>query len=155
MSHVSEKSSPNSRNIHSNLIEERIASTGISMPDAVYLFGGTSAPTTSEVMRKHSSHTWNVGPVIPGSGIKYGCGVRISSTELVLIGGSDSLKAVRKYNTKTNQWTDMKNLKKGRQMHNCAMVNKKIIVSGGNDGEKTLMDTEIIPLSTENPRQES
>ena len=90
----------NSRNIHSNLIEERIASTGISMPDAVYLFGGTSAPTTSNVMRKHSSHTWNVGPVIPGSGIQYGCGVRISSTELVLIGGSDSLKAVRKYNTK-------------------------------------------------------
>ena len=125
------------------------------MPDGVYLFGGTSAPTTSEVMQKHSSHTWNTGPYIPDGGIQYGCGVRISSTELVLIGGTDSLKTVRKYNTRTKQWSDMPNLKKGRQMHNCAMVNKKIIVSGGNDGENTLRSTEIIPLNTENPRQES
>ena len=125
------------------------------MPDAVYMFGGTSAPTTSDVMKKHSSHTWNSGPVIPGNGIQFGCGVRISSTELVLIGGLDSPQAVRKYNTRTNEWKIMPNLIKGRHMHSCAFVNKNIIVAGGNDGEQTLRDTEIIPLATENPRQES
>ena len=139
---------------HSRLTHKRTFATAVSMPDGNYIFGGRGydSKTTSDFLPK-SSNIWEAGPTIPGNGITYGCGVKISYTEIVLIGGYDSKNVVIKYNTQTKQWTRMPNLKTGRYDHGCTLFNEKIIVSGGmNIWPNHLSSTEIIPLSTGVPR---
>ena len=122
------------------------------MPKGVYLFGGYGSKTTSEFLPKFEK-IWQVGPTIPDNGINGGCGVRISNTEFVLIGGYDSRNLVIKYNTETQEWTTMNNLIIGRYDHACAKINQNIIVSGGRDfNNKILSSTEIIPLISFQPR---
>ena len=69
------------------LIYERSQPTVIAMKDEVFILGGRSNPTTSEIL-KHDSDSWIEGPIIPSPGIDRGCGVRISDQEFLLIGGS-------------------------------------------------------------------
>ena len=82
------------------------------MPDGVYIFGGYEwySIETSDFLPKFSN-IWEAGPEIPGNGIAYGCGVKISNTEIVLIGGnafgSASRNLVIKYNTQTKEWSTM------------------------------------------------
>ena len=134
---------------HSNLIQKRDLAIGISMPDGVYIFGGDQSQRTSDFLPKFSN-IWEVGPEIPGYGITDGCGIRISNTEIVLIGGYESMNRVLKYNTQTKEWSTMPNLIQGRRNHNCAIINDRIIVTGGWDGVNIpyLSSTEIIPLTT-------
>ena len=119
------------------------------MPDGIYIFGGSYSGTTSDFLPKFSN-IWEVGPEIPGYGITDGCGVKISNTEIVLIGGYESMNRVLKYNTQTKEWSTMPNLIQGRRNHNCAIINDRIIVTGGWDGVNIpyLSSTEIIPLTT-------
>ena len=121
------------------------------MPDGIYIFGGSYSGTTSDFLPK-SSKIWKAGPSIPGNGISYGCGVRISNTEIVFIDGVNSYNIVIRYNTKTKKWTKMSNLRQARLNHGCALINGKIIVSGGEVLPHTSLGTEIIPLSTGVPR---
>ena len=73
---------------------------------------------------------WEHGPDIPDVGIQHGCGVRISDTELVLIGGYNTWNRVIRFNIQTSTWTSMPDLITGRRYHSCAFVNDKIIVAG-------------------------
>ena len=131
---------------HSHLMYPRYYSIGISMPEGNYVFGGYGSPKTSDFLPKFSN-TWKVGPSIPSKGIFEGCGLRISNHEIILIGGYSSVNVVIKYNTQTNGWTGMPNLIQGRYAHGCALINDKIIVSGGfNEKGFKLRSTEIIPL---------
>ena len=99
------------------------------MPDGAYIFGGEDYPTASDFLPK-SSMIWVHGPDIPDEGIQHGCGVRISDTELVLIGGYNTWNRVIRFNIQTSTWTSMPDLITGRRYHSCAFVNDKIIVAG-------------------------
>ena len=99
------------------------------MPNGAYIFGGEDYPTASDFLPK-SSMIWEHGPDIPDEGIQHGCGVRISDTELVLIGGYNTWNRVIRFNIQTSTWTSMPDLITGRRYHSCAFVNDKIIVAG-------------------------
>ena len=69
------------------LIRDRVFATSINTKsDEVYIFGGNGSPNDSEILRFNNAE-WQKGPDIP-DGFSDGCGVRISETELLLIGGS-------------------------------------------------------------------
>ena len=99
------------------------------MPNGAYIFGGEDYPTASDFLPK-SSMIWEHGPDIPDEGIQHGCGVRISDTELVLIGGYNTWNRVIRFNIQTSTWTSMPDLITGRRYHSCAFANDKIIVAG-------------------------
>jgi hypothetical protein len=76
--------------------------------------------------------------------------VAVSSTEIVFVGGNKVIK----YNTVSNQETDMERLPERRSSHACALLNGNIIVGGGvysgirPGGPHLIRSTSIISLST-------
>ena len=79
------------------------------MPNGVYLFGGLDSKETSEFLAKDTVDVWRTGTVLPDDFFG-GCGVKISSEELVLIGAGDRFNKVLKFNIKTNlfsRWGDL------------------------------------------------
>ena len=73
-------------NHHSTLREEREGSLAINLPSGAFIFGGMQSPQTSEYLPA-SDQTWQVGPTVPEGGIDRGCVVKVSPTEILLIGG--------------------------------------------------------------------
>ena len=80
---------------HSVPLQPRRRPISISMPNGIYVFGGTDV-TTSLSERLESSEflangkmTWEEGPKLPGEAefMEGGHGVAISETELVIVGG--------------------------------------------------------------------
>lgn len=142
---------------HSDLTNSRNGAVGVTLPTGTYLFGG-DYPATVDFMPASSS-TWQAGPVPPDD-LFFGsdsCGLAISDTEIVFIGGDDNYNRVTKYSTVTNEWIVMASLTVGRSEHACTLLDDNIIVAGGMSagneatGEFTAI-TEIIPLSTWIPR---
>merc|ERR1712154_227269 len=88
------------------------------------------------------------GKSIPG-GFYQGCGVKINSEELVLIGGEGTMTRVLKFNTITNTFTTWSTLNQGRFAHSCTVLDQNIIVAGGWNGTFTA-STEIISISNGN-----
>ena len=139
---------------HSDLTGERESAIGVTLPSGTYLFGGRDSESrhTTDFLPASTS-TWQAGPVIPGKGSRQGCGVAVSDTEIVIIGDYRDDKRVIKYSSHNNQWTRMTDLQFGRYAHSCAVHNGKIIVAGGLDqGDDTVVTTEIIDLSNGTPR---
>ena len=137
---------------HSSLNEERSHASAFVMKTGIFLFGGESSPTTWEWLPNNGSPQWIPGDSdIPDPGFDNGCGVKISETEIALIGGAvynSGWKGIKKlliFNTETREWTaDHDNvLKVGRFDHACVLLNTKIIVNGGQDYEY-LSSTEVI-----------
>ena len=120
--------------LHSNLQEKRNAASSVTMPDGVYIFGGTRNPKTSEFL-PNESNSWQIGPEIP-NGHERGCAIKISDFEVILIGGyfgldGKNLDRIIKLDANTNEWTDLGKLQIGRYSHACAVFDNQIIVSGG------------------------
>ena len=105
----------------------------VSMGDSTYMFGGSyvfgraSEKNTSEILK--NGH-WEEGPTIP-DGIEAGCGVAISKTELLLIGGSRTNKRIIKYNTKNNSWNVIASLQIRRSNHRCLVYKNQVFVTSG------------------------
>ena len=103
------------------------------MGDSTYMFGGSyvfgraSEKNTSEILK---NGRWEEGPTVP-DGIDSGCGVAISKTELLLIGGSGTGKRVIKYNVKSNSWDVVASLKVDRSNHRCLVYKNQVFVSSG------------------------
>ena len=115
-----------------NLLQKRIGAAVVQMKDGVYIFGGykTGGFNTSEFLT-HDSDVWEQGPDIP-YGFQNGCGVRISDTELLLIGGEETANRVLKLNVQTNTWEPTSiSLHQGRKEHSCILFQNKIIVTKG------------------------
>ena len=103
------------------------------MPNGIYIFGGNDYPTMWEWLPSGSS-TWVQGGSIPWPGFNGGCGVRISLSELLLIGGKESEQRILKFNVETGEWTEMEEvLEPGRYFHACVVFKNNIIVNGGQD----------------------
>ena len=134
---------------HSLLTEERCHASAIVMPNGTYIFGGYDVPKTWEWLPRGST-IWQKGGEIPGPGHHYGCGLSISDTELVLIGGENSRNTILMFNIITNQWSSMDQaLQEGRAHHACVKVQNEILVSGGMDPlGNVLATTELIDMTT-------
>ena len=128
------------------LIFPRSFSTLISTQQRHYIFGGGGKSKYTSEYLDSESQQWQRGPDIP-SGMKFGCGVRVSETELVLIGGLSTLNRTIMLNIITNEWINLPvTLTQGRYYHSCALYNSKIIVAGGLDNGGLLSSTEIIDI---------
>ena len=139
---------------HSDLTNSRVGAIGVSLPSGTYLFGGVQHDMDNTDFLPASSTTWQAGPVPPG-GAWRGCGVAVSDTEIVIIGGpiSGDHDQVIRYNSVSNNWTPMGSLTVGRYGHACTLLQGNIIVAGGlDDNNLAIASTEIIPLSTGTPR---
>ena len=108
----------------------------------------------------NGSTVWVKGPNIPEPGFEEGSAVVISATEVVLTGGSNhgNGRTMMKYNTNTQEWKILPELKVARAKHCAIFHNGTIILTGGhwynhNDGmndPRNIMDsTEIYHLDKE------
>ena len=100
-----------------------------TMPTGTYIFGSETSPTTSEFLR---NDVWQDGPVIP-NGFEGGCAIKISSNEIILIGGYGTMDRVAKFDVKTNTFTLWSSLSQGRRRHACVLLNNNILIAGGID----------------------
>ena len=114
------------------------------MAKGTFLFGGWYSQKTWEWL-PISSSTWIHGGSIPDPGFRKGCGVQISPTEILLIGGVSSKQRILKFNVETEEWTEMdEKLQPGRYDHSCISFKNNIIVSGGEDSSgETIKSTQI------------
>ena len=136
---------------YNTLISDRTFATHITTKtDEVYIFGGRDSPFDSEILRLN--HTkWQKGQDIPDR-LDEGCGVRISETELLLIGGYNTSNRILKYNINDGTWHNTSiHLKIGRLQHRCILFKNKVFVTGGidmtpNAPEGYLRSTEIIEV---------
>ena len=141
------------------------------MPNGIYLFGGRPSRFTSEFLR-NGSNTWEAGPNIPfnmkhspiwsihdmvrdiyfespswnlGIHNNVNGGHRISEDSFIIVRVRDILK----FSFKTNEWSYIYKLKEGRVKGCSAILDGKLVVTGGYDinSEKVLKTTEVMDLS--------
>ena len=126
----------------------RSLGTAIVMPNGVYYFGGVRSPETSEFL-PNGKRVWVKGPMIPKPGFEIGSGVRISDTELLLLGGRGSESRILKYNIENRQWTRLNDMIVRRSEHSSCVFDGKIIVTGGINAlyDEKYLRTEVIQLS--------
>ena len=138
---------------HSNLTQERYFATSVTMPNGVYIFGGSNSPTTTDFLPKNSG-VWQAVPSIIPNGFKWGCGVQISQEDLLLIGGWGTEDRLLEFNTTTNNFTIRgSKLQQGRRGHSCTLLNDTIIVAGGRSASRNVLNsTELVPLTNGSPR---
>ena len=136
---------------YNSLISNRTFATHITTKtDEVYIFGGTYSPYDSEILRLNDTK-WQKGPDIP-DGLDKGCGVRISETELLLIGGYKTSKRILKYTINDGKWHNTSiHLEIGRFSHRCILYQNKVFVTGGIDTDPDSFEpytrsTEIIEI---------
>ena len=149
--------------LHSKTLESRIWTQCVMMPKGFYMFGGENLGDKSSSMKSENSsefltsgsNVWKKGPMIPGKGLILGCGLAISSSELLLIGGMENsmmgkpLSRVMKLNVDNDEWTILPNLREVRVRAVAACFNNKVIVTGGSRNMigRSSKTTEIIPIS--------
>ena len=135
---------------HSRLNQKRTYASAVTMEKGVFLFGGRKSPNTWEWLPNGSSN-WIPGPDrIQNPGYHSGCAVKLSGSNVALIGGGSSKSEGKKlltYNTDTGEWTPYENvLSQGRRDFGCALYKEKIIIAGGFDGESQIGSTELIDI---------
>ena len=120
---------------HSDLIEKRGKATSVTMAKGTFIFGGVHSRNTWEWLPSGNS-TWVQGGNIPDPGFSSGCGVPISTNEILLIGGEEKPHdRILKFNVETNEWTEMdEKLYQPIHGHSCLLFKNNIIVSGGGGG---------------------
>ena len=138
----------NNWEIHSKLNEERNYAASVSMPNGVFIFGGTGSdglePKNSWEWLPRNTKVWRKGGFLASVGFSQGCAVKASDNEIVLIGGMYSKKTVVRY-IDFNLMVHLDNiLKVGRWGHSCVSFNDKIIVSGGYNSDGYLRSVEVL-----------
>merc|ERR1712223_1845567 len=115
---------------HSNLKQWRRNAASITMPNAVYLFGGIVEPTYEYMV--NDEYVWQEGKTsIPG-GFREGCVVKLNNNELALVGGRGTESRIMKFNTATKVFTEnWGRLKQPRHSHACVTLGNNILVVGG------------------------
>ena len=121
-------------NPHSDLKQERYDAASITMPNAVYVFGGRKSYNTYEYL-ENDENVWQEGKTsIPG-GFNQGCVVKLNNNELALVGGAGTESRIMKFNTATKVFTEnWGRLKQPRRDHSCVTLGNSILVVGGFSG---------------------
>merc|ERR1711902_229411 len=118
---------------------------GITMPNAVYLFGG-QFENTYEYMVK-DENVWQEGKTTIPGGFREGCVVKLNNNELALIGGEGTESRIMKFNTATKVFTEnWGRLKQPRREHSCVTLGNSILVVGGYGDRGTLASSELINI---------
>ena len=78
-----------------------------------------------------------------------GCGIQISDTEVLLIGGQKTQQTILKLDIETNKQMKIGQLIQGRYFHSCTKFGDTIIITGGKKSlDEVLMSTELLDLKT-------
>ena len=144
---------------HSVLPEFRIYSSAITMPQGIYIFGGSRIPFPKPVVLEKASFStsnflpngsteWQNGPKMPYPGNHCAHAVAISNDEILFTGGLGlNVSRVMKYKISTDKWTHSK-LIRPRWHHSSAVYGDNVIISGGTYGNQIPLDcTEIYSIS--------
>ena len=83
------------------LIDQRKDASIVTTKNATYIFGGIGSKNSIEFLR-HDSNIWQQGPSIPFNHFQLGCGVSISDSEILLIGGTNNERSILKITTIDN-----------------------------------------------------
>ena len=125
---------------HSHLKYERFGITAVSMPKGIFVFGGYNSRTSWEWL-PNGMKEWqrpSGNNFIPGAGFAGGCAVKINDYEILLIGGDRTEKRLLKFNTATEQFTNLGDiLKFERSNHACIRFQEDIIITGGSGWSST------------------
>ena len=151
---------------HSKFNEFMLATIIINMPNGVYIFGISKPPPEKDVsyFLPNQSNIWQNGPNLPEKGRVSSCGLAISQSEFLLIGGvidsGDVFQAIPcskiwKYNINIEEWQMIGNIQDPRFLASAAIFNDRLIINGGGFGPaflegkfelKIVETTEIISL---------
>ena len=105
------------------------------------MLGGKGTSSSTEWLEA-GTQTWKTGPDL-GIQFQWGCTIKISDTEVLLIGGFYTKKNIFKLDVNTNNLTSIGELQEERVGHACAIIDKNIVISGGENSNST----EIISLN--------
>ena len=131
----------------SYLFNRRHNATGISMPDAIYMIGQTYGKITWDWLSTGST-TWYASEGVSDV-FEFGCGVRLSEFEILLIGGYTTERRILKINFLTGTSQTVGHLHQGRYGHSCSLFQDTIFVTGGKYSSSIyLAHTEMIELKT-------
>merc|ERR1712001_517251 len=132
-------------NPHGDLKQERYYAASITMPNAVYVFGGRKSYNTYEYL-ENDENVWQEGKTsIPG-GFNQGCVVKLNNNELALVGGAGTESRIMEFNTATKVFTEnWGRLKQPRRQHSCVTLGNSILVVGG-FSRKYLASSELINI---------
>merc|ERR1712048_1311935 len=115
---------------HSDLKQEREDAASITMPNAVYLFGGQFENTYEYMV--NDENVWQEGKTTIPGGFSKGCVVKLNNNELALVGGRGTESRIMKFNTATKAFTEnWGRLKKPRYGQACVTLGNSILVVGG------------------------
>jgi len=138
----------NTWDYHSHLTSEyRSQSVAIALKHGTYILGGFWGSQRSSEFLATGSSTWTTNvPQIPGNGMWMSCGVKLSDTEFVIIGGMLDETQVRMYSTTKKVWTEWTRLRIGVYGQSCVKFGDEILIAGGissydneKEGRKTLI----------------
>merc|ERR1712038_989041 len=115
---------------HSDLKQGREEAPSITMPNAVYLFGGEFENTYEYL--ENDEYVWQEGKTTIPGGFYEGCVVKLNNNELALVGGRGTESRIMKFNTATKVFTEnWGRLKQPRYGHACVTLGNNILVVGG------------------------
>merc|ERR1712079_428371 len=130
---------------HSDLKQGREEAASITMPNAVYLFGGEFENTYEYMV--NDENVWQEGKTTIPGGFYEGCVVKLNNNELALIGGEGTESRIMKFNTATKVFTEnWGRLKKPRYGHACVTLGNNILVVGGFGDGGYLASSELINI---------
>ena len=129
---------------HSKLLNHRSYASAIVLSGKTYLFGATSR--SSSEWLAFGSRTWQNGPDLEKK-FRSGCAVKLSNTEVLLIGGRYTKKRILKLDISSNNLTSIGELQEGRYGHSCALIGGNIVIAGGKKSKyESNTSTEIMSL---------
>jgi len=141
---------------HSSLkSKDRYKASAIALKHGVYILGGfgksTSTWSSSEFLATGST-VWTPGPNIPGR--VYGsCGVKLSDTEFVILGGIDDGTQALVYSTTKNKWTEWPKLSEKVYGQSCMKFGETILMAGGRNSKSVTRRTHIFDIKTGSARE--
>ena len=139
---------------HSMFNLKRAYSCAITMPDGIYVFGGTLFDTPSshyscELLPNNQSQ-WNViDASFPRFGMMMAHCVAISSSKILFTGGVRPVsKRLTTFDTMNKTWKNEGKLIHERWGHASFQFNGKVIITGGKNDTDVLRSTEVLTLKS-------
>jgi N-acetylneuraminic acid mutarotase len=130
------------------MLTPRAAHAVAATTDAIYVLGGTGSDGKPVLdVERFDGQTWSRETSLPGEGVNAPAAAAIGDN-VFLIGGFGTttnrpVTSVRRYNTKTHQWTDAAPLPAPRGGHAAVVMNGRIHVLGGGNSISTISDHSV------------
>ena len=140
-----------------HLTNSRYRSTAVVVSYGVFVLGGAGSRSTSSLVLRPDSTSWEKGPTLPGRGADLSCGVTLQEEgSFLVIGGRYEQSQVEEYQPSSTSWApDNKwpDLLQGRFAHACATTGQSVVIAGGISGEGYLRSTEVLSTTSRTIRR--